>query len=137
MAYVRPQAVDLERRLAEPRRFIIAVVGPRQIGKTTLVQHVTRKSGLTTRFVSADEPTLRSGLWLEQQWEAARIEAQESGRSGSVLVLDEIQKIPNWFETVKRLWDRQTRDQRYLAPARVLRGNNLTQHFRPTCCNRE
>ena len=43
--------------------------------------------------------------WIEQQWEAARIEAGESGKGGAVLVLDEVQKIPHWSETVKRLWD--------------------------------
>ena len=30
-------------------------------------------------------------------------------QSGAVLVLDEIQKIPSWSETVKRLWDEDTR----------------------------
>ena len=37
MAFSRPQAAILARRLAEPRRFIQAVTGPRQVGKTTLV----------------------------------------------------------------------------------------------------
>ena len=37
-------------------------------------------------------------------WERARREADRS-RKGSVLVLDEIQKIPQWSETVKGLWD--------------------------------
>jgi uncharacterized protein len=63
---------------------------------------------LKARFASADEPTLRGRDWIEQQWEAARIEAAESGKSGSVLGLDEIQKIPSWSETVKRLWDEDT-----------------------------
>ncbi len=38
MPYQRSQAAILARRLAEPRRFIQAVAGPRQVGKTTLVQ---------------------------------------------------------------------------------------------------
>lgn len=33
---------------------------------------------------------------------------------GGVLVLDEIQKIPGWSETVKRLWDEDTRAKRAL-----------------------
>ena len=45
---------------------------------------------MRARLASADEPTLRGRDWIEQQWEAARIEATESGKSGSVLVLDEI-----------------------------------------------
>ncbi len=94
MAFSRPHAAILARRLAEPRRFIQVVAGPRQVGKTTLVQRVTDAAGLPTRYASADEPTLRGAGWLDQQWEAARLEAQDSGRSGAVLVLDEIQKIP-------------------------------------------
>jgi hypothetical protein len=64
------------------------------------------------RYASADEPTLRGPDWISQQWEAARLEA--TGKTGAVLVLDEIQKIPAWSETVKRLWDEDTRKKRPL-----------------------
>ena len=60
------------------------------------------------RTVSADEPTLRGRDWIAQQWDAARLVAREASRSGAVLALDEIQKIPDWSETVKRLWDEDT-----------------------------
>lgn len=50
---------------------------------------------MAARFASADEPTLRGRDWIEQQWEAARLEAGDVGKGGAVLVLDEIQKIPN------------------------------------------
>jgi uncharacterized protein len=108
MVFVRSQAAVLTRRLRETRRFIQAVTGPRQVGKTTLVRQVIEGRHLRARLASADEPTLRGRDWIEQQWEAARVEASESGKSGSVLVLDEIQKIPVWSETVKRLWDEDT-----------------------------
>ena len=129
MAFVRPHATMLARRLAEPRRFIQAVAGPRQVGKTTLVQQVVEKSGLQSRFASADEPTLRGHDWIEQQWEAARLTAHDAGRRGAVLVLDEIQKLSGWSETVKRLWDEDTRARRSLkvvvlgsAPLLIARG---------------
>jgi len=129
MAYIRPHATRLARRLAEPRRFIQAVAGPRQVGKTTLVQRVVEKSGLKSRFASADEPTLRGHDWIEQQWEAARLTAHDAGRRGAVLVFDEIQKIAAWSETVKRLWDEDTRARRPLkvvllgsAPLLIARG---------------
>jgi predicted AAA+ superfamily ATPase len=105
-AYRRPQAVILAERLAEPRRFLHVVTGPRQAGKSTLVQQVTGDLAVPVRYVSADEPTLRGSDWISQQWEAARLEA---GRHTAVLVLDEIQKIPGWAEAVKRLWDEDTR----------------------------
>jgi uncharacterized protein len=103
--YVRHQHQMLTGRLKEPRRFIQVVTGPRQVGKTTMVQQVADSLGLPVRFASADEPTLRGGEWIAQQWEAARLTAKESGQQGSVLILDEIQKATNWSEAVKRLWD--------------------------------
>lgn len=113
--FQRPQAAVLAERLAEPRRFLQVVAGPRQVGKSTLVQQVTDQLGLPVRYVSADEPTLRGTDWISQQWEAARLEA--TGKAGAVLVLDEVQKIPAWSETVKRLWDEDTRKKR---PLRVV-----------------
>lgn len=109
MPYSRPQADVLARRLKEPRRFIVAVVGPRQVGKTTLVQAVTEKCGFPTHFVSADEPTLRGPAWLEQQWEIARLQLKGKGSRSAVLVIDEIQKVSGWPEAVKRNWDEDTR----------------------------
>lgn len=110
--YRRPQATILAERLAEPRRFLHVVAGPRQVGKSTLVQQVTGEIAAPVRYASADEPTLRGTDWIGQQWEAARLEA--TGKTGAVLVLDEIQKIPAWSETVKRLWDEDTRKKRAL-----------------------
>ena len=98
----------LKRRLEEPRRFLQVVAGPRQAGKTTLVQQTLAAWGDRARYASADEPTLRDRAWLAAQWEAARAVARESGRPGAVLALDEVQKIPHWSETVKRLWDEDT-----------------------------
>lgn len=108
-AYLRPQASILAHRLAEPRRFIQGIAGPRQVGKTTLVEQVLESGKLPHRMASADEPTLRPAEWIALQWEAARIAAREAGQAGAVLALDEIQKIPGWSERVKRLWDEDTR----------------------------
>jgi predicted AAA+ superfamily ATPase len=126
----RPQATELAERLAEPRRFLQVITGPRQVGKSTLVQRVTDELSLPVRYASADEPTLRSADWISQQWDAARLEA--SGEAGAVLVLDEIQKIPSWSESVKRLWDEDTRKKRplkvvLLGSASLLMAQGLTE----------
>lgn len=110
--FLRPQSAVLAARLAEPRRFIQVVAGPRQVGKSTLVQQVTDALALPVRQASADEPTLRGADWIAQQWEAARLSIEDA--EGAVLVLDEIQKIPGWSEAVKRLWDEDTRAKRPL-----------------------
>jgi len=103
--FVRPQASILAERLLEARRFIQVLAGPRQIGKTTLILQVGRALGIPFRYASADEPGLRGRGWIAQQWEAARLSAGEADGRGAVLVLDEIQKVEGWSETVKRLWD--------------------------------
>lgn len=111
----RHQADVLRKRLAEPRRFMQVVAGPRQVGKTTMVEQVTSELTLPVTFATADEPSLRGTDWIIQQWEAARLSIE--GKRGAVLVLDEIQKIPKWSETVKRLWDEDSRAKR---PLRVV-----------------
>jgi predicted AAA+ superfamily ATPase len=110
--YRRQAADTLATRLAEPRRFIQVVAGPRQVGKTTLVQQVTDALTVPVRNASADEPTLKGTDWIAQQWDAARLAITD--KRGGVLVLDEIQKIPGWSDTVKRLWDDDTRAKRPL-----------------------
>lgn len=126
MSYQRPQFAILASRLDEPRRFIQVVAGPRQVGKTTLVQQVCEASGLHMQFASADEPTLRGPEWIAQQWEIARLMLNERGAG---LVLDEVQKVAGWSETVKRLWDEDTRKKRAIkvillgsAPLLIQRG---------------
>jgi len=133
--YERPLARTLARRLAEPRRFIQVVAGPRQVGKTTLVEQVTARAKVPVLFASADEPTLRGPQWVAEQWEAARLAL---GPRGAILVLDEVQKATGWAESVKRLWDEDTRARRPLkvvllgsAPLLVQRGlsESLTGRF--------
>jgi len=99
---------ELKRRLQEPRRFIQVLAGARQTGKTTLVQQVLADLSQPSHYASADEPTLKDPVWIEQQWEVAR-RLVSKNHSPAVLVLDEVQKIPNWSEIVKRLWDEDTR----------------------------
>ena len=126
MSYQRPQYAILASRLDEPRRFIQVVAGSRQVGKTTLVQQVCEASGLPVQFASADEPTLRGPEWIAQQWEIARLMQSERD---AVLVLDEVQKVAGWSETVKRLWDEDTHKKRAIkvillgsAPLLIQRG---------------
>jgi predicted AAA+ superfamily ATPase len=110
----RAQASLLEARLEEPRRFLQVVTGARQVGKTTLVAQVLEAVGRPSVFASADEPSIRDAAWLATQWERGRVAAAEAGKAGAVLALDEVQKVAGWSETVKRLWDEDTRARRRL-----------------------
>lgn len=108
--FVRGQAETLEARLREPRRFIQVVEGPRQVGKTTLVGQVIDSLGMPSVIESADQPSLRGESWIDVQWERARA-LVEGDKTEAVLVLDEIQKVSNWSEAVKRLWDADTKSK--------------------------
>jgi predicted AAA+ superfamily ATPase len=131
-AFERSHAETLAARLAEPRRFLQVVAGARQVGKTTLVGQVLSRLDVPNVFVSADEPTVGDTAWLAAQWERGRLAAADGARTGSVLVLDEVQKIPRWSETVKRLWDEDSRARRpvkvvLLGSAPLLMQQGLTE----------
>ena len=102
----------LRRRLGEPRKFIQVVLGPRQIGKTTVVRQVLHDINKPQLYFSADDTAVAGSAWLASCWTAARLEAQTHPDAGCVLVIDEIQKVPNWSETVKRQWDDDTWNER-------------------------
>jgi predicted AAA+ superfamily ATPase len=111
---IRAEAEVLRDRLAEPRRHLQVVVGPRQVGKTTLVRWALEASGLPFHFASADDPGSLGEGWLRQQWEIGRARAAGGGRRGAALAIDELQKLPNWSEQVKRLWDEDSAAKRPL-----------------------
>jgi predicted AAA+ superfamily ATPase len=107
-------------------------MGPRQLGKTTLVTQLTARVKIDYHFVSADSVAASNATWLEQQWEAARIKLALSEKKEFLLVIDEIQKIDNWSETVKLLWDNDTRNNLnlkviLLGSSRLLLQQGLTE----------
>ena len=107
--YRRPAYQILRKRLEEPRRFMQVLAGPRQVGKTTLVQQVLEDLQVPSQYASADEPVTKDRVWVEQQWDAARrFVAGPGSAPAAVLVLDEVQKVPGWSEIVKFLWDQDS-----------------------------
>ena len=153
--YERPQVATLVERLTEVPRTIVAVFGPRQSGNTTAVRQALRRIPWPSRYWTTeelDDPGLAAGVlsdefpsermagrfdrldwqWIIRRWEAARNEAETAakrGAGGFVLVLDEIQNIPQWSTVVKGLWDRDRFEDRPLhvvilgsAPMRVQSG---------------
>ena len=97
--FLRPISNTLVERLEEPRRFIQALIGPRQTGKTTIARQIISKTDIASHYASADEPLLRDRVWIEQQWEMARLVLNSKDpKKGGVLVLDEVQKVTGWSE---------------------------------------
>lgn len=122
----------LTKRMNEPRKFIQVLMGPRQIGKTTLVTQLIEKIKGGYYFIAADAVAAINSAWLEQQWETARIKMEQNKGEEFLLVIDEIQKIDNWSETVKFLWDTDTRNKKnlkviLLGSSRLLLQKGLTE----------
>lgn len=109
--FERSELSLLRARVIEPRRFIQVIVGPRQVGKTTLVRQLIEKAPFPCRYASADAVGAANSAWLIQQWEAARFQLRTEDAPQILLVIDEIQKIDNWAEQVKALWDQDTFSQ--------------------------
>lgn len=99
-----------------PKARIAVLVGPRQVGKTTAALQVVSQWQGPSRFAAADEAFPASVDWLRTQWGLARRDAK-SATSPTLLVLDEVQKIPGWSEVAKALWDE---DRRLNSPLRVM-----------------
>lgn len=97
-------------RIKEERRFMQVLAGPRQVGKTTLVLQLLNEPGIQGLYAAADDISGVGQAWIELQWENARQQLKTSGDGSFVLVIDEIQKIPGWSETVKKLWDADSRE---------------------------
>lgn len=103
--FTRKQFDVLKSRIEEPRRFIQVVVGPRQIGKTTMVKQVLESIDIPFHHATADGVPASQLTWISEMWETARAKMKANGYSEYLLVIDEIQKIQGWSEVVKREWD--------------------------------
>lgn len=130
--YKRAEYHIIKERLEEQRRFIQVVMGPRQVGKSTVVKQVLKDLGLPYQLFSADNVPASNSAWVSNCWAAVRGLLESKGANGIVLVIDEIQKIANWSEVVKKEWDNDTFNDRnikvlLLGSSRVLLEKGLSE----------
>ncbi len=115
--YIRQPLYDkLWRQLVDKINLLQVVMGPRQVGKTTLALQVLEDWRGPKLYGSADQPDTPSKEWLIEQWGIIR-RKQQSKRTKALLILDEVQKIPRWSEAVKKLFDE---DQRFNRNIRIV-----------------
>lgn len=114
MEYKRPQFAEVLERMNEPRKFIQVLAGPRQVGKSTLIDQVLEECTLPHYLYNADGVDENDTDWIRRVWESARIQMDTRQQTEAILVIDEIQKIKRWSEIVKREWDADTRNRRQL-----------------------
>jgi predicted AAA+ superfamily ATPase len=102
----RPVVKAISTALERHPDLLQVVTGPRQAGKTTAALTVQRAWPGPSRYAAADEYLPVSAEWIRSEWELARLEAR---RTPTLLVLDEVQKVPRWSEVVKAEWDADRR----------------------------
>ena len=129
---VREQIKELETRLKEPRRTIQVVAGPRQVGKTTTIKQLLQRLDMPTFYFNADAIDADDHNWIADRWEEARARLRFDSRGEVLLAIDEIHKIDNWSEQVKREWDADTFNDVnlkvvLLGSSRLLLKNGLTE----------
>lgn len=112
--FTRSQLEILKSRMAEPRRNIQVIMGPRQVGKSTLVGQFTETTAVPHDLFSADGVGKENTAWISEKWHEARMKMEIMQENEHILIIDEIQKIKNWSETVKKEWDKDTREKRNL-----------------------
>jgi uncharacterized protein len=130
--FERPYFQIVKKRIEEQRNFIQVIYGPRQVGKTTMVNQLLSQITVPNQYESADAVAVLNSIWLLQVWESARLKIKTLGTSEYLLVIDEIQKISNWSEVVKQQWDKDTRESTnikviILGSSRLLIQKGLTE----------
>jgi predicted AAA+ superfamily ATPase len=108
MAFERAILQKIAARTIEPRKFIQVLVGPRQVGKTTLIKQLLSKTEMPHYFVTADDLYAADTTWIRREWSNARLQMHQAGKGEILFIIDEVQKVPNWSETVKKEWDADT-----------------------------
>lgn len=101
---------EIKNRVKEPRKFIQVLYGPRQVGKTTLIKQLLAEVEIPYLFATADDMVGADAVWLRKLWGQARMKHHQLHQTEFLLVIDEVQKITNWSETVKKEWDMDTFD---------------------------
>src|SRR3989338_4359271 len=96
-------------RFEEPDPLIQVILGPRQVGKTTGFLQCLKRVKRPSHYVSADNLLNPEVSWILEQWQEAKLKSPQG-----ILAIDEIQKIPNWSETIKQLWDEQKKQGGHL-----------------------
>jgi len=97
---------ELQRNIDSNKGLIQVVLGPRQVGKTTTVlKLIEDRYSKRALYVSTDDVFNPNASWLREQWS----EAQSGGK---ILFIDEIQKLQNWSQSIKALFDESRRQKK-------------------------
>jgi len=98
----------LDQRLAEPAPTRVQfLVGPRQVGKTTLLLALAKNWAGQGLYVAADASASQLPGWRDRIWSQA---CDLARRAPAAVFLDEIQAQPDWSVWLKAAYDQVLRD---------------------------
>jgi uncharacterized protein len=111
----------LANRIAEPAPARIQLlIGPRQVGKTTLLLELANNLGSIALYAAIDGPeSALPGFW-DRLW--GRAEDMVAAHGRAVVLLDELHLFPEWAGRLKGQWDRIRR--RHLPVSIVATGSS-------------
>lgn len=108
LSYNECKVILIERLKEKQPARIQLIVGPRQIGKTTLLLELKQEFKENALYAALDSPEASlPGFW-EHLWK--KIEQTVKREEPLFVFLDEIQTLPNWSSLLKAEWDRFTRN---------------------------
>lgn len=106
--YQRSIVGTLVQRMLEPRAFMQILLGPRQTGKSTAVLQALKQVDIPHIYVEVPQHG-ESADWVQARWQQARNQITP-GQQSALLVIDEVQYVSRWSDTVKALWDEDARN---------------------------
>jgi len=106
MDFTRPIFREIKERLTDSRGLIQVITGPRQVGKTTLVKQLFASNKWKGIYHIAENTGEYQSAWIESVFNEAVLQ-QKASKRPVILAIDEVQKIPKWSETIKKLYDSQ------------------------------
>ena len=107
--YIREQLYEeLWKTLTGKIKLIQVVVGPRQVGKTTLSLQIFDNWRGPKVYETADHPNIPTTKWIDAKWQNIR-ELYKQKKQPALLIFDEVQKILKWSGMVKKLFDEDKR----------------------------
>lgn len=106
--FKRAQVNEFKQRILETRNKIQVISGPRQVGKSTMVKQALQDIAIPYMLVSADNIDHTNTTWIGEIWATARARMKAAKDEEYLLVIDEVHKLDNWSEAVKKEWDDDT-----------------------------
>lgn len=109
--FTRSFQATIHQRLSSYTPLIQVICGPRQVGKTTAVREFLKDYPANSRYLTFDNPG-------RDPQQTIRFELEQLLKipGHKILVIDEIQNVPNWAPLIKELYDAE-RSKRELSLA--------------------